>query len=294
MNEIIRVSNAGDYQLIAQSTTEDMIVTMWLNRPRKSNSESTRRQYRRCYKLFTEQTGKGLQEITYNDLLSWSNGLRGSQNTRKVTIAAVKSLFSFAQKLGYLRVNPAVMIDSPAVKDKLAERILTEEEVLTMIHRTSKQRDNVLIRLLYASAARISEVCALHWGDVQPNGNSGQVTLFGKGGKTRAVKLSVATWKALQGLRAGAANDAPLFVSQKGGPLDSTQVHRIVKAAAVRAGVSGNVSAHWLRHSHASHALDRGANVALVRDTLGHSSLETTSRYTHAKPSESSATYLSI
>lgn len=71
-------------------------------------------------------------------------------------------------------------------------------------------------------------------------------------------------------------------------------IHRIVKAAAVRAGIQGNVSAHWLRHSHASHALDRGANIALVRDTLGHSSLAVTSRYTHAKPNESSALHLAV
>ncbi len=104
----------------------------------------------------------------------------------------------------------------------------------------------------------------------------------------------VATWKALQGLRGDAGAAAPVFVSQKGGRLDETQVHRIVKAATVRAGIVDNVSAHWLRHSHASHALDRGANIALVRDTLGHSSLAVTSRYTHAKPNESSALHLAI
>ena len=60
----------------------------------------------------------------------------------------------------------------------------------------------------------------------------------------------------------------------------------------MRAGITGNVSAHWLRHSHASHAIDRGANIAVVRDTLGHSSLAITSRYTHAKPSDSSSLHL--
>lgn len=113
-------------------------------------------------------------------------------------------------------------------------------------------------------------------------------------GKTRAVKLSKATWKALQAIRNGAVSAAPVFVSQKGGALDETQVHRIVRAAAQRAGIDGNVSAHWLRHSHASHALERGASVALVRDTLGHSSLAVTSRYTHAKPNESSALHLAL
>ena len=238
-------TNVGDYALVARHTDDAMLVAMWVNRPRKSNSAATKRQYQRCYICFTAQTRKGIQAITYTDLATWAAGLTGSQNSQKVMISAIKSLFTFAQKLGYIRINPAIMIDTPAVKDELAQRILSEEEVLTMIHKTIKQRDNVLLRLLYASAGRISEICGLTWADLQPNGDSGQVTLFGKGGKTRAVKLSAATWKALQGLRNGASNDRPVFVSQKGGRLDETQVHRIVKAAAVRAGIASNVSAHW-------------------------------------------------
>lgn len=294
-NEIATVStnNAGDYALVARDTSDAMLVAMWITR---KNSPATKKQYQRCYDSFAAAVGVGLQSIKLDDLSAWVAGLGGGENTRKVTIAAIKSLFTFAQKIGYIRVNPAVMIEAPKVKDELAARILTEDEVLTMIHKTDKQRDNVLLRVLYASAGRISEVRALTWADVQPNGDSGQVTLFGKGGKTRAVKLSAATWKALQGLRCGAGNDEPVFKSQKekGRNLDETMIHRIVKAAAVRAGIQGNVSAHWLRHSHASHALDRGANIALVRDTLGHSSLAVTSRYTHAKPNESSALHLAV
>lgn len=291
-NEITVMSNnAGDYSLVARNTNDEMLVAMWIAR---KNSPSTKKQYQHCYDEFVAVVGVGLQSIKFDDLSVWVAGLSGSENTRKVTIAAVKSLFTFAQKIGYIRVNPAVMIESPKAKDGLAARILTEEEVLSMIYRTTKQRDNVLLRLLYASAGRISEICSLTWADVKASGDSGQVTLYGKGGKTRAVKVSVATWKALQALRGSAIDDSPVFVSQKGGRLDETQVHRIVKAAAVRAGVQGNVSAHWLRHSHASHALDRGANIALVRDTLGHSSLSVTSRYTHAKPNESSALHLAV
>lgn len=293
MNTEIMVvgSNAGDYALVDRNTNDELLVSMWIA---KKNSPATKKQYQRCYTAFAATVGVGLQEVSYNTLAAWAGGLTGSENTRKVTISAIKALFTFAHKIGYIRVNPAVMIEAPKAKDELAARILTEDEVLRMIHQTTKQRDNVLLRVLYASAGRISEVCGLTWADVQPNGDSGQVTLFGKGGKTRAVKLSKATWQALQALRQGAGNDEPVFVSQKGGRLDETQIHRIVKAAAARVGIAGNVSAHWLRHSHASHALDRGANIALVRDTLGHSSLAVTSRYTHAKPNESSALHLAV
>lgn len=292
-NEIMVVnSNAGDYALVDRNTNDAVLVAMWIA---KKNSPATKKQYQRCYDAFAAAVGVGLQEVNYSTLTAWAGGLTGSENTRKVTISAIKALFTFAQKIGYIRVNPAVMIEAPKAKDELAARILTEQEVLSMIYKTDKQRDNVLLRVLYASAGRISEVCGLTWADVQPNGDSGQVTLFGKGGKTRAVKLSKATWQALQGLRPMICDGSePVFVSQKGGRLDETQVHRIVKQAAQRAGIAGNVSAHWLRHSHASHALDRGANIALVRDTLGHSSLAVTSRYTHAKPNESSALHLAV
>ncbi len=90
-----------------------------------------------------------------------------------------------------------------------------------------------------------------------------------------------------------ADSDAPVFRSREGGgALDPSQVHRIVKIAAKRAGLLDAVSAHWLRHAHVSHALDRGAPVRLVQATVGHASLATTSRYAHARPSDSSSRYL--
>ena len=74
----------------------------------------------------------------------------------------------------------------------------------------------------------------------------------------------------------------------------SPQVHHVVKGAAARAGLSAAVSAHWLRHAHASHALDRGAPIHLVQATLGHSSVATTGRYLHARPNDSSSRYLAV
>lgn len=291
-NEIVAVGqNVGEYSLIAHDTNDDRLVEMWVGR---KQSAATQKQYRQTWAQFSQAINMPLQAVTLATLQAWASGLGGSENTRKVRVACIKSLFTFAHKTGYIRLNPAVMLDSVKVKDELAARILTEEEVMAMIAKTEKRRDQVLIRLLYASAARISEICALTWRDVASNGDSGQVTLYGKGGKTRVVKLSKATYKTLCALDSGARDDRPVFVSQKGGALDETQVHRIVKQAAQRAGILGSVSAHWLRHSHASHALDRGANIALVRDTLGHSSLAITSRYTHAKPNESSALHLAI
>lgn len=274
-----------------QAHSDHQLIALWLY----GKAENSQRAYLADIERLQASTAKPLASITLADLQAFADSLSAlSANTRKRTISSVKSLLSFGHKLGYLQFNVGLAMKAPKPKNTLAERILTEEQVMGMLAHTTKQRDRVLVRLLYSSAARISELCSLTWRDVQPNGDSGQVTLYGKGDKTRSVKLSPATWRALQSLRKGASNDQPVFVSQKGGQLDASMVHRIVKAAAERAGIPGNVSAHWLRHSHASHALERGASVALVRDTLGHSSVATTSKYLHAKPGESSSLHLAI
>ncbi|MHB2205604.1 tyrosine-type recombinase/integrase [Methylobacterium sp. CM6257] len=155
-------------------------------------------------------------------------------------------------------------------------------------------RNRVLLTVLYSGGLRISEACGLRWRDLAIRDTAGQATVFGKGGKTRAVLLSAATWKVLGALRDQAGPEETVFRSRKGGALDPSAVHRAVKAAAARAGLPPEVSAHWLRHAHASHALDRGAPIHLVQATLGHASVATTGRYLHARPSESSAPFLGV
>ena len=179
------------------------------------------------------------------------------------------------------------------VGNDLARRILSEDAVQDMLHADNSPRNRVLLRLFYAGGLRVSELVSLSWPDLQVRDDGGQVTVFGKGGKTRHVLLSAATWAELMKLRNGDP-DGPVFKSRKGGHLSTSQAWRIVRAAAARAGIGGNVSPHWLRHAHASHALERGAPVALVRDTLEHSSVSTTNGYLHARPNDSSARYLAV
>ncbi len=123
---------------------------------------------------------------------------------------------------------------------------------------------------------------------------AGQITVYGNGGMTRHVLRSSGTWDDLTAIRGEAGDAAPVFVSRTGGPLSRAQAFRIVRAAAKRAGVDRDVSPHWLRHAHASHALDRGAAVHFVQATLGHSSVATTGRYLHARPTESSSKDLAV
>jgi integrase/recombinase XerD len=138
----------------------------------------------------------------------------------------------------------------------------------------------------------LPELALLKWCDLLPRNDGGQVTVFDKGGKIRAILLKPKTWNWLLSFRGDAAPADPVFRSRKGGHLDVSQIRRVVYAAAQRAGLSQKVSPHWLRHAHASHALDRSTPIHLVQTTLGHASVSTTGRYLHARPSESSSLYL--
>ena len=278
--------------LPSQADSDAQLIALWLH----GRSRHTQRAYKAdAERLLAFVDGKALGAVTLGDLQAFSDAQADlSPNSRKRIINSVKSLLAFGHRIGYLTFNVGAALSAPKPKNTLAERILTEDQVHGMIALTPRWRDRVLLRLLYASGARVSEICGLTWRDVQPSGDGGQITVFGKGGETRSIRLSTATWQQLAALREDAGADAPVFRSKRGGALGPSQVHRIVRAAARRAGIEEDVSPHWLRHSHASHALDRGATVALVRDTLGHSSASTTSRYLHARPDDSSALHLSV
>jgi len=176
---------------------------------------------------------------------------------------------------------------------QLAERILSETQVHRILALEPSKRNQALLRLLYAGGLRVSELAALRWRDLQPRDDAGQVTIFGKGGKTRVVLLPVSVWRELEDLGRGSA-EAPVFRSRRGGHLDPSAVERIVQKATTRAGIVGKVSPHWLRHAHATHALERQCPIHLVQATLGHASVATTGRYLHARPTDSSARYLAV
>jgi integrase/recombinase XerD len=178
------------------------------------------------------------------------------------------------------------------MRETLADRILTESEVEQLLAAERHPRNRVILHLFYISGMRVSELAALRWSDLQERNEGRQVTVFGKGGKTRTVLLPLATWLMLVSTRGAAGDEQPVFPSRRGGHLHPSQLLRIVQKAAKRAGIEKPVSPHWFRHSHASHALDRGAPIHLVQTTLGHASVATTSHYLHSRPKESSSTYL--
>jgi site-specific recombinase XerD len=268
------------------------LVELWLS---LKTSDHTRRAYAFEAGRFLTALGKPLSGATLRDVQDWAAGLeRGIKPaTLNRSLTAIKSLFAFGHETGYLPFNVAVAVKLRPRRDDLAQRILDEDAVAQLIAAAGEGRDRVLLKLLYVSGARVSEICGLRWRDTVARQGGGQVTLYGKGGKTRTVLLRENVWGELMGLREGSDAGEPVFQSRKGrGQLDPSHVRRIVYAAARKAGLAQKVSPHWMRHAHASHALDHHAPIHLVQATLGHASVATTGRYLHARPAESSSFYL--
>jgi integrase/recombinase XerD len=271
---------------------EDRLVDMWLH----GRAEHTQRAYRRDAERFIAFVGCSLNDVTLGDVQAFADSLEGlAPSSRARTLAAIKSLLSFGQRTGYLPLNVGAAVKLPRAKNTLAERILTEPDVVRILALEPNRRNQVLLRLAYIAGLRVSEIAALTWRDLQPRTDGGQVTVFGKGDKTRTVLLPNSIWRELLRFRQGASFDAPVFPSRRGGGhLHPTAIERLVRKAAQRAGLELAVSPHWLRHSHATHALERGAPIHLVQATLGHASVATTGRYLHARPTDSSSKYLAI
>lgn len=274
-----------------QAESDQHLIDLWLH----GRSKHTQRAYRADAGRFLEAVAKPLHGITLGDLQQFAgqlveSGLGPTSVYR--TMSAIKSLFAFGHRIGYLTFDVARPFRLPALREQLAERILDETDVVRMIALENMPRNKAMLLTLYTGGFRVAELCSLKWSDLQNRDKAGQITVFGKGGKTRTVLMPEAVWRHLQSLRSEAGEDAPVFRSRKGGHLDESQVWRIVRKAAKRAGIEKEVSCHWLRHAHASHALDRGAPIHLVQATLGHSSVATTGKYLHARPTESSSSYL--
>lgn len=292
---LARLGQRGDH---SGAQTDLELVELWLG---TKQSENTCRAYAKDAEAFLAflGPGRGLRGAKVVDLQGWADSLEGSAATRARRISAVKSLLAFGNKTGYLPFNIGTVVSIPKSPDELAERILTEHEVGLLLAAASKPRDQAMVALLYLSGARISEVLALTWRQIHVDEKDGtaSVSLHGKGDKTRHVRIPPAAVQALENIRPIAPDndqgtpDKLVFVSAKGKPLDDRNVRRTFSSLGKRAGLP-KLSPHWLRHAHASHALDRGAPIHLVQQTLGHSSVSTTGRYLHVKPGQSSGQFL--
>jgi len=282
---------AGSTEDHSGAVDDEQLVWLWV----AGKATSTQKAYVADAKRLLNHlggVGRCLRSATLANIQDYVQSLGGAITTQARKVASMKSLLAFAYRTGYTRFDVGRVIVAPKVPNDLAERILGEEQVIRMIAVASSRRDRVLLRLLYVGGLRVSEAEGLRWRHLHDRGDGCIATVHGKGGKTRHVLLTDQVATELQALRGGAADEAPVFRSRTDRPLGRRDMQRVVRKFAKAAGIDLAVSPHWMRHAHASHALDRGAPIHLVQQDLGHASVATTSKYLHARPDDGSARYL--
>jgi len=291
------VQNAPPLLLPAAPAADRALLLTWLQTKGRQSPATLDAYADSLARFIRDLEPTSFEAVTVGDVASWQERLSRDLAPASVNrhMAALRSLYAFGVVSGEWARNPtAVVADLPAPR-QLASRIIAEADVLRMISAPQLERDRLIVRLLYAGGLRASELCALRWRHVQPIGDEdGLLIVAGKGSRIRSVRISPATFKALREYSRGATGDAFVFCRRSGGALCRQRIHSIVARAARRAEVDGSIGPHFLRHAHATHALERGAPLHLVQRTLGHSSLMTTGRYLHARPTESSALYLAV
>ena len=204
--------------------------------------------------------------------------------------AAARAFSTWAYRRGDISTDAAARLKAPKVNRPLptvvkGERAgdLVEAGTADDAHPAEYLRDRAMLELLYATGIRVGELTGLNLGDVDLARGLAQVT--GKGNKQRVVPFGDEAAAAVSGWlefgRAELAGDTQaMFVGSRGGRIDQRQVRRIVERAGQRAGVE-HVSPHTLRHTTATHMLEGGADLRVVQEMLGHTSLQTTQIYTH-------------
>ena len=225
--------------------------------------------------------------------------LRPTSLRRKA--ASIRAFYRFCYAEELIEVDVAALIDLPRQMRRLPDT-LDAREVVELLEASGGpdvigRRDRALLELLYAAGLRVSEALALDRLDLSLAG--GFVRVIGKGDKERLVPVGDVALAAIDSYlaerdRLGPVHKAPpagrgdpergrepLFVSRRGRRLDRMAAWRVMRSAALRAGLSGRVTPHTLRHSFATHLLEGGADLRVVQELLGHASITTTQLYTH-------------
>ena len=208
------------------------------------------------------------------------------------SFSALRSFFRFLVKEGHIQKNECVYVPLPKAEKKLPH-YLSESEVVLLLEAPDKTtidglRNRAMLELLYSTGLRVSELVSLNLSDLaNPCGHSGVIRVLGKGKKERVVvygDLAAAALAAYVDVRnefLPKADEVALFLNYRGSRLTVRSVERLVQTLARKAELSPETTPHSLRHSFASHLLANGADLRVVQELLGHSSLSTTQKYTH-------------
>ena len=241
---------------------------------------------------FLEKSDLNPLQISRDQINEYPGTLRKDLSARSVArnISATKMFFRFLTSEGYIKENPARLLEAPRLSRKLpdvlsmadVERLLAKPDPSTPMGK----RDCAMLELLYATGLRVSELVGLKVLSI--NLESGHVRTLGKGSKERLVPMG---GKAIQAVREylsngryqllKGANLPYLFLNFRGCPLTRQGFWKIIKKYGKEAGIQKEITPHSIRHSFASHLLEAGADLRSVQVMLGHEDISTTQIYTH-------------
>ena len=239
---------------------------------------------------------KGIQDVlrvSPLDVKAFLMGLRHhglSHRSLVRNLVAIRTFFRFLTEDGKLNVNPVEELESPQLSRKLPE-ILSLKEVERLLEQPDLKtplgiRDRAMLEMLYATGMRVSELVHLPLNQINLEG--GYVLLYGKGSKERVVPLGKESiqWVTLyldtvRGHLARGRETPFLFVNRSGRGMSRQRFWKSIKGYGQKAAIRKRVTPHLLRHSFASHLLERGADLRSVQMMLGHADISTTQIYTH-------------
>ncbi|MDD5217740.1 MAG: tyrosine recombinase XerC [Candidatus Omnitrophica bacterium] len=260
----------------------------------KNASIHTVKNYHIDLREFFESVGKkNLSDISHLDIRSFLAHLKSrsySKSSISRKLACLRSFFKFLARENVLSSNPASSISTPK-REKRLPFFLNTDEVTKLIEAPSKttwegKRDRAMLETLYSSGLRVSELVGLNHEDMDLFG--GLLRVRGKGKKERIVPVGQVAVQAVQDyLQHKAPKDGdvgfkrPLYINRRGGRLTDRSVRRMILKYSRLVSLKKDVSPHTLRHSFATHMLDRGADLRSVQELLGHENLSTTQIYTH-------------
>ncbi len=265
----------------------------------KNSVESYERDLQKL-RTWTEKNNFDLIALTRNDLREWLidlSGLNLSENSRRRIISALRGFYKFLQFDGHIKKNPAEDLVAPQ-KGLYLPKFLnrTEIENLLVVPDVSTEiglRNRAILELMYACGLRVSEVCTLHYKDIDLD--AGILTCKGKGSKTRRVPVgkSAIEWvKSYLTMRRKKENIEinNIFVTFLGSPINRQTIFLFIKEYAKKIGLQ-DVSPHTIRHSFATHLVQNSADIRSVQQMLGHADISTTQIYTHITDAHLRRTY---
>lgn len=245
------------------------------------------------FESFAEKHGRTLKDVRREDVVDFLRTLyHAGLDSRSVArhLVSLRNFFRFAELEGLIEEDPAANVEAPRFRMRLPEHLTTEEVNYLLAQPDPKTaggvRDRAMIELLYSTGLRVSELMNLQSSDIHLEG--GRLRCIGKGNKERLVPMGRSAVKALEEYLKysrldllGNKSSPYVFLNRFGGPMGRIAFWKKLSEYGRRAGLRIKLKPHTLRHSFATHLLERGADLRSVQLMLGHADISTTQIYTH-------------